>query len=203
MRAFLFGLLIGLCALPVAAWCWLRWGHPPVAVADAPLPFERAIVHMPLHRRVAQQMPQHAAMDATPVNLLLGAEIYRDNCAQCHGLYGRPSPIGHNMYPHAPQLWAPHGNGVVGVSDDPAGATFWKVQNGIRLSGMPAFDHTLNQAQMWQVSLLLAHAAEPLPPNVLGLLQQPFAPASTPAQTAPQQSAPGATDIPVQPLPTQ
>lgn len=144
-------------------------------------------------------MPQHAAMDPSPVNLLLGAEIFRDNCASCHGLYGRRSPIGSQMYPHAPQLWAPHRNGAVGVSDDPIGATFWTIENGIRLSGMPAFGHTLNQAQMWQVSLLLANAAKPLPPHVLELLEQPLeaaAPAATPAPSEP-------TNIPVQPLPTQ
>jgi mono/diheme cytochrome c family protein len=62
------------------------------------------------------------------------------------------------------------------VSDDPVGETYWKVTNGIRLSGMPAFNHVLNQTQMWQVSLLLANADKPLPPGVLTLLKQPLNP---------------------------
>jgi mono/diheme cytochrome c family protein len=78
------------------------------------------------------------------------------------------------MYPAAPQLWAPHGNGVVGVSDDPPGETYWKVKNGIRLSGMPAFDQILNDTQIWQVSLLLANADKPFPADVLDLLKQPM-----------------------------
>ena len=203
MRTFLLGLLLGLLILPVTAWCWLRFGHPPVAVTDPPLPFERQIVHMPLHRRIHNEMPEQATMDASPVNLLLGAEVYRAQCASCHGLYGRPSPIGAHMFPRAPQLWAPHGHGVVGVSDDPAGHTFWLVQNGVRLSGMPSFSKTLNEAQMWQVSLLLANAAKPLPSNVVGLLQQPFAPDAAAARATPQQPAASPTQIPVQPLPNQ
>ena len=43
---------------------------------------------------------------------------------------------------------------VVGVSDDEPGETYWKVANGIRLSGMPAYTHILTETQMWQVSLL-------------------------------------------------
>jgi mono/diheme cytochrome c family protein len=78
------------------------------------------------------------------------------------------------MFPDAPQLWEPHGNGVVGVSDDPPGETCWKVANGIRLSGMPAFSQVLNQTEMWQVSQLLANADKPLPPGVLTLLKQPL-----------------------------
>ncbi len=49
-----------------------------------------------------------------------------------------------------------------------------EVANGIRLSGMPAFNHILNQTEMWQVSQLLANADKPLPPGVLGLLKQPL-----------------------------
>lgn len=188
MRAFLLGLLIGLVALPIGIWCWLNWGHPPVAVADPPVYFEKSLVHIPLHRRIDAEMPQHAAMAATPVNLLLGAEVYRAQCAVCHGLYGRKAPIGAQMFPHAPQLWAPHGDGVVGVSDDPVGETFWKVQNGIRLSGMPAFNLVLNQTQMWQVSLLLAGADRPLPPDVLDLLKQPLA-GTAATQTLPTPAA--------------
>jgi mono/diheme cytochrome c family protein len=50
------------------------------------------------------------------------------------------------------------------VTDDPAGETYWKVENGIRLSGMPGFKGALTDQQMWQVSILLANAHS-LPPE--------------------------------------
>jgi mono/diheme cytochrome c family protein len=61
----------------------------------------------------------------------------------------------------------------MGVTDDPAGVTYWKVANGIRLTGMPGYSSSLSSDQMWQVSLLLANA-DKLPTNVLNTLQQPF-----------------------------
>ena len=44
------------------------------------------------------------------------------------------------------------------VTDDPEGITFWKVTNGIRLSGMPGFAKTLSETDRWQVTMLVAHA---------------------------------------------
>jgi mono/diheme cytochrome c family protein len=83
------------------------------------------------------------------------------------------------MYPRAPQLWKKHAKGnVVGVSDDEPGETYWKISNGIRLTGMPAFQHLYTGTQMWDVALLLKNADQPLPDPVMKLLTQP--PAETP-----------------------
>jgi hypothetical protein len=75
------------------------------------------------------------------------------------------------MYPEAPQLWKRHGKkNVVGVSDDEAGETYWKVANGIRLTGMPSYSKVLTDTQMWQVSLLLKNADKELPDPVVKIL---------------------------------
>ena len=167
MRGFLLGLLLGLLVLPIAAFMYLRFGNPPVAVADKPFPMEAAIVNQPLDARIDREAPKSAPIEPSPTNLQLGAQIYRDNSSGCHGFYGQASPFGKYIFPQAPQLWAPHGKGIVGVSDDPVGETYWKVANGIRLSGMPSYKHLLNETQMWQVSVLLANADKPLPSAVL------------------------------------
>lgn len=171
---FLLGLILGLILLPIVALCYLQWGKLPVAVADAPFPLEKRLVHMPLHSRIDAEAPKSAPIEASATNLELGAHIYREQCAACHGLYGRPSDFAQHMFPQAPPLWAPHHGGVVGVSDDPPGETYWKVKNGIRLSGMPSFAGILNETEMWQVSLLLANADKPQTADVMNLLKQPL-----------------------------
>ncbi len=103
--------------------------------------------------------------------LLPGAQVYRDQCAACHGFHGKPSSFGAHMFPKAPPLWEKHHNRrVVGVSDDPPGETYWKVANGIRLTGMPSYKEVLTETEMWQVTLLLANADKPLPPAALDIL---------------------------------
>jgi thiosulfate dehydrogenase len=202
MKGFLLGLILGLCILPLAVLVYFRVGHPPVAAADRPFPLEKGLVQVPLQARIDKEMPKASPIEASATNLETGAHLYRQQCASCHGLYGRPSSFAAHMYPDAPQLWAPHQDGVVGVSDDPPGETYWKVANGIRLSGMPAFDKVLNPTQMWQVSLLLANADKPLPSGVLDLLKQPLD--LDPVSLAPAQSlgpAQKITDIQLNSMP--
>jgi mono/diheme cytochrome c family protein len=174
---FLLGIILGLLLFPAAVLIYLHNGGLPVAVGDAPLPMERAITHRSLDARIDREAPKSSPIEPSPTNLLIGAQIYRDDCSGCHGSYGKSSPFGKHIFPEAPQLWAPHGGGVVGVSDDPVGETYWKVRNGIRLSGMPSFDTLLNETQMWQVSVLLANADKPLPANVIDTVK----PGATPA----------------------
>jgi mono/diheme cytochrome c family protein len=187
MGRFLLGLILGVLLIPAVVYGWFKYGHTPVAVADAPLPFERQITRIPLHARMESEMVKSAPIQADENNLVAGAEIYRDQCATCHGYHGKPSSFGQYMFPRAPQLWEKHGKGpVVGVSDDPPGETYWRVSNGIRLTGMPSYSKVLSETQMWQVSVLLANADKPLPPAALDILKggQPATAAAAPAVTA-------------------
>jgi mono/diheme cytochrome c family protein len=161
--AAIAGFFVCLLLLPLVAWIYLAFGQPPVATADKPFPFESRIVRLPLRARIAREMPAASPIAATNENLNAGASLYEDKCESCHGTADQPSAMGRSTYPRVPQLWIRHGNGAVGVSDDPVGATYWKVKNGIRLSGMPAYGKSLSEKQLWQVSLLLSMAAKPLP----------------------------------------
>lgn len=167
----LLGIVLGVLLVPLAVALYLRYGKVPVAVADPPFPHEEQIVSVPLQARIKQETIGAPPIQSTEATFVAGARIYTERCAVCHGLHGRKSAIGADMYPSAPQLLEKHHSGnVVGVSDDPVGETYWKVYNGIRLTGMPAFEHQLSETEMWQVSLLLANADKPLPPGALEIL---------------------------------
>ena len=118
-------------------------------------------------------------------NFVAGAEVYRDQCAACHGYHGKPSSFGGADVSQAPQLWEKHRRGdVVGVSDDPPGETYWRVANGIRLTGMPSYKDMLTDTEMWQVTLLLANADKPLPPAAVDILNGKMAAAGAPNAAA-------------------
>ena len=166
----LLGFVLAVVVIAGGAEVYLRWGSPPVATADKPFPFERAIVRAPLDARIARQMQQPPFGIGEDV-YEGGARVYRAECAACHGTPGHDVRFARYMYPAAPQLWKKHARGnVVGVSDDEPGETYWKVANGIRLTGMPAFDHVLSDTQMWQVTLLLKNADQQLPDPVMKIL---------------------------------
>jgi thiosulfate dehydrogenase len=191
---FLLGLIIGIVLVPLVALAYLMYGNVPVAVSDPPFPHEGQVVHMPLNARIQkEQVGTHMQPDSA--NLIAGARIYTERCAFCHGLHGKPAAIGDHMYPDAPALLEPHHNNpdVVGVSDDSPSETYWKVLNGIRLTGMPSFKTQLSDDETWQVSLFLANANKPMPPAVLDILNRAPAPPAeahphvpTPETPAPQ-----------------
>ena len=185
MSRFLFGLVVGIVLVAVVVLLYFKFGHVPVAVADPPFPAERIITGVPLEARIDREMVKNPPIQPEEANFVAGAHIYSDNCAVCHGFHSKPAKFGKHMFPDAPPLWEKHHNGnVVGVSDDPPGETYWKVANGIRLTGMPAYKEVLTDTEMWQVTILLANADKPLPPAVVAILNGETPPA-TPVMTEP------------------
>ena len=183
MGPFVIGFLSAMVIIFVCAWASFRFGHPPVAVADPPFPFEAQIVRVPLGARIQSEL-QKAPFGTSEDQFEAGAKIYAASCASCHGTPKQTVRFARYMYPQAPQLFRKHNNSaVVGVSDDEAGETFWKIKNGIRLTGMPAYQRIYSDTEMWDVALLLKNADQPLPDPVTKLLEQETA---TPAvATAP------------------
>ncbi len=171
MKRFLVGFVLGLLTVPLAGYCYLKYGTPPVATGDKQLPFEKQIVGVSLHARIDREMPKVVPIPVDEAAFIAGASIYQVQCAACHGLPDHASSFSKGMFPRAPQLFARHGD-VVGVTDDEPGESFWKVQNGIRLSGMPAYKDVLSETELWQVTLLVAHA-DKLSLGVQQLLKPP------------------------------
>ena len=156
MRAILAGVLIGIFLLLMAGYLFVILGGVPVTTKSGPLPFEEFLAKKGLDAAIGKEAGKASPIPADEVNLLAGARVYqRAQCGVCHGQPGQPeTAIAKGMYPRPPQLLLPE----QGVTDDPVGATFWVVKNGIRLTGMPAFNGSLTDSEMWQVSLLLLNA---------------------------------------------
>jgi thiosulfate dehydrogenase len=148
---------------------YVMLGLMPVATAAPPIPFETTIAKAALNKAVSRAMPQAVPLTPSEENFLAGAHAYRTYCAVCHGLPAQgESAIGKGEFPKPPQLFRGKG-----VSDDPPGETYWKVANGIRLTGMPAFQQSLSTEQMWQMSLMLANS-DKLSDGVKAVLQEPL-----------------------------
>jgi thiosulfate dehydrogenase len=166
---FLIGLLIGICILPAFGWLYFRFGYAPVATASSPMPFEKQLAHMALNARIDKEAPKSVPFQPNEQDYMAGVKLYRTNCAVCHALPGQDaSPTGKGMFPKPPELFKGHG-----VTDDPPGETYWKVSNGIRLTGMPAYTGSLTEKELWQVSLLLANA-DKVPASVHSELAKPL-----------------------------
>jgi len=182
---FIAGLILGLLVVPFGAYLYFTGGAAPVATTDSDVPFENFFAHKALNARIAKDMPKNVPIQATEANYLAGAELYKQHCAACHGLPLAPkTAIAKGMYPRPPQLLEGKG-----VTDDQPGETYWKIFNGLRMTGMPGFSKSLSETQIWQLALLLANA-EKLPDSAKTALVAPIGASAPAAIVPPANSAP-------------
>jgi mono/diheme cytochrome c family protein len=154
MRKWILGFVVGFLLLPVLAFFYVLLGFAPVATAAPPLPLERYMAHLALNARIRSEMPKASPLQPTEANMTAGAKIYRDYCVVCHGTIDGPkTAAAAGMFPPPPQLLQDKG-----VTDDPVGETYWKVANGIRLTGMPGYLGSLANDELWRVSQFVARA---------------------------------------------
>lgn len=168
MRPLVAGIVVGVLLLTSGVFGYFLARQAPVATGSAPMPFEKYLAKQALHKALKRNMPHSVPIPTDEPNYLAGAQTYKTNCAVCHGLPGKPvTAIAKGMSPKPPELMQGKG-----VTDDPPEETYWKVVNGIRLTGMPGFRGNLPDTQAWQVSILLAHA-DRLPDSVKSALAGP------------------------------
>ena len=153
-KGLILGILLTVLLITGSVYLYFSTGRAPVATKAPAIPFESKLVKLGLHAYLDKLPHPEPQVPADEANLLHGAKIYKENCAVCHGLPGEEkSTIAKGMYPTPPQLF--HGTGV---TDDEAWESYWKVENGIRMSGMPGFKDALTETQIWQVTVLVKNA---------------------------------------------
>lgn len=93
----------------------------------------------------------------TPAVAKTGQEHFTHHCQVCHGLDGHNTgvPFADKMSPNVPDL------GDRSVQEFSDGQLKIIIQNGIRFSGMPGWQGTLDNNQMWAIVRYIRH----LPPK--------------------------------------
>jgi thiosulfate dehydrogenase len=154
IKGFLIGIVVALLLVVGGVYWYFATGRAPVATTAAEMPFERALAHMAQDAYWNKMPHLQPQVPADEKNLLEGAKVYKEHCAVCHGIPdGTKTAIADGMFPKPPQLFK-----GVGVTDDDAWESYWKVNSGIRLTGMPGFKDRLSETQMWQVAVLVKNA---------------------------------------------
>ncbi len=115
-----------------------------------------------VEKTVARQL-RHWAIPSEARNLrnpvLLSPEAladarahFADHCASCHGNDGRgDTPLGRSLYPRAPDM---RGRETQDLSD---GELFYIIENGVRLTGMPAWGQPGRESESWKLVHFIRH----------------------------------------------
>jgi mono/diheme cytochrome c family protein len=91
-----------------------------------------------------------------PRLLRRGIVLYDRHCVACHGAPGvDPSPWAWGLNPFPPPL-----HDSPNPSPGHAARTYWVVDNGVRMTGMPAFGVTLSEEELWAVTAVVERLRE-------------------------------------------
>jgi mono/diheme cytochrome c family protein len=160
MGKFLLGVVVTLLILILVGLGFTLLGFFPTVANTAPSHFERALASSAVDASMERHAP-HVTNPLIPTdqNLEDGMKLYTMNCALCHGgLDRKPSSLANSLYPPAPNL-------ISNPPEDPEWHIFYTIRTGVRYTGMPAWDKSLAEPDMWKITMLLSHM-DRLPPAV-------------------------------------
>lgn len=146
--------LIGLLVVAGGVW-FLRDG---ISTRPEPSPLEASVAR----RLRSLAIPRAAAARQNPVPssaeaLADGVAHFADHCASCHANDGSgDTEMGRGMYPRAPDMRLPQ---TQQLTD---GALFYIIENGVRLTGMPAWGTgtTEGEESSWRLVHFIRHLPE-------------------------------------------
>ena len=145
MRAVLLFLLLA----AIAAAAFVYAGVYPIGADQPHWPLTERVVGVLRDRSVAKQAAGITvpALD-DPARIRRGAEHYAEMCTACHLTPAmRDSELRKGLYPQPPDL----ARGGIG---DPAQA-FWAIKHGIKMSAMPAWGRSHDDAAIWDMVAFL------------------------------------------------
>ena len=113
---------------------------------------------------------------ATDENIQAGQQTYLQQCALCHASDGHAeTKLGLAMYPPAMDLNSPH------VQRWTDAELFWITQNGVRLTGMPAWKTMVSEQDTWKLVDFI-HALPKLAPIQVAAQQKEIEAAKSQAE---------------------
>jgi thiosulfate dehydrogenase len=166
IRGLVLGIVVGILLVAAGIFSYFASGTAPVATSGPGIPFEHNLAKLGLSAYLKKLPHPDPQVPASEENYLAGADVYKKNCAVCHGLpSGSKTAIAEGLAPKPPQLFE-----GMGVTDDEPWETYWKVENGIRMTGMPGFKGRLTEPQIWQMTVMLKNG-DKLSPAVIAALK--------------------------------
>jgi len=153
------------CICAVAAWVYLTISAKGFSARSQPTRLEAKVAEFA--RAMAMPSSAKTMKNSVPASaevLAEGRAHYADHCAVCHGNNGSGRTMfGAGLYPKPPDLRASY------TQNKSDGELFYVIENGIRLSGMPAFGGKDTADASWKLVDFIRHLPQLSAQEELGM----------------------------------
>jgi mono/diheme cytochrome c family protein len=191
MRSFLGGFVAAIVIAALIVFVAVETGMVPARADGSLMPGEKWASKTSLNATIRRQAPKppYPYSPPTDADIAQGARLYVQNCAVCHGTaHTTANSIARGMGVRPPQF------GKHGVDDDPEGETYWKIEHGIRFTGMPAYDQSLDEKSIWQITYFMKKAPNDLTGEAKAIWNNPsLVPPPTPMPAIAQKPGQGSS----------
>jgi mono/diheme cytochrome c family protein len=145
MRKIALVIAATLAALAIGGGLFIGSGYYDIGADDHHAKIVLAIIEQLRERSIGMRVGSiEVRYIADPERIAAGAQHYAALCAGCHLAPGvTKSDIRPGLYPHPPNL----AQGDVQAAQ----RAFWIIKHGIKMSAMPAWGKTLDDAAIWDI----------------------------------------------------
>lgn len=165
MLKLVFGGCLTLLLIVAGGAAFVHSGMYNVAASDPHLPLVESVLHSTMHASVEAGAEAVEVPDLESGRMIrAGAAAYDDLCAACHLKPGLESTVLRAGLNPMPPTFAD------AAHQDPA-QQFWVIENGIKMTGMPAWGVTHDDRALWEIVAFLQRLPELSPADYRALVE--------------------------------
>ncbi len=147
---FMVGIVVGIAICIGVPLLIAAFGIVNMGATTKPGSVERALAPWAVDMSRERRAPREPDPYTNAVAVATGLDRYRENCLVCHGAPNvEAGELAKGLNPPAPKLQS---HGTQSMSD---GELFWTIKHGVRMTGMPAFEPTHTDEQIWKIVAFL------------------------------------------------
>jgi len=153
MKKIVLTVLITLAVLTAAFFIYISSGAYDISQLSHHNALTKSIIRTTKHSSIDKRMKEVVVPGNLndPELLATGFQHYNEMCVSCHGGPGvKPGEMAEGLYPKPPELYK-H------AEEDEAQEFFWIIKNGIKLTSMPAYEPTHDDAKIWAMTAFVTH----------------------------------------------
>jgi mono/diheme cytochrome c family protein len=180
MKKTFITILVTLIGLSIGFYLYVLSGSYDISQLTPHNSLTKSLISTTKHKSIDKRLEGIALPDNLDDTTLLisGFKIYDAMCVMCHSAPGEvPNEMAAGLYPKPPELYKK-------AKEREALEFFWIIENGIKMTSMPAYQPTYTKEQIWAITAFVTHKLAKMTPEEYSTWKSKYTKTNSPAQVS-------------------